>query len=60
MFFFAKEMIKLLQIDTILYLQYGPTGYGSYGSWSPPGTSNETSSGYFLERSNSARKTLEK
>ncbi|VVC97156.1 unnamed protein product [Leptidea sinapis] len=39
-------------------LDYGP-GYGSYGTWSPPGTSNETSSGYFLERSNSARKTLE-
>ncbi|XP_028043113.1 probable ubiquitin carboxyl-terminal hydrolase FAF-X isoform X2 [Bombyx mandarina] len=39
--------------------RYGP-GYGSYGTWSPPGTSNETSSGYFLERSNSARKTLEK
>lgn len=40
--------------------RYGPSGYGSYGTWSPPGTSNETSSGYFLERSNSARKTLEK
>ncbi|XP_072935903.1 probable ubiquitin carboxyl-terminal hydrolase FAF isoform X3 [Epargyreus clarus] len=40
--------------------RYGPGGYGSYGTWSPPGTSNETSSGYFLERSNSARKTLEK
>ncbi|XP_047523488.1 probable ubiquitin carboxyl-terminal hydrolase FAF [Pieris napi] len=39
--------------------RYG-SGYGSYGTWSPPGTSNETSSGYFLERSNSARKTLEK
>ncbi|KAL4715254.1 hypothetical protein ACJJTC_007836 [Scirpophaga incertulas] len=42
--------------------RYGPGGYGtgSYNTWSPPGTSNETSSGYFLERSNSARKTLEK
>ncbi|CAH0691384.1 unnamed protein product [Chilo suppressalis] len=40
--------------------RYGTGGYGSYGTWSPPGTSNETSSGYFLERSNSARKTLEK
>ncbi|XP_026323637.1 probable ubiquitin carboxyl-terminal hydrolase FAF-Y isoform X2 [Hyposmocoma kahamanoa] len=40
--------------------RYGPGGYGSYGTWSPPGASNETSTGYFLERSNSARKTLEK
>ncbi|CAB3237376.1 unnamed protein product [Arctia plantaginis] len=40
--------------------RYGSGGYGSYGTWSPPSTSNETSSGYFLERSNSARKTLEK
>ncbi|XP_013166422.1 PREDICTED: probable ubiquitin carboxyl-terminal hydrolase FAF-X, partial [Papilio xuthus] len=27
--------------------RFGPGGYGSYGSWSPPGTSNESSSGYF-------------
>lgn len=40
--------------------RYGPGGYGSYGTWSPPSTSNDTSSGYFLERSNSARKTLER
>lgn len=42
------------------FQKYGPGGYGSYGTWSPPGASNETSTGYFLERSNSARKTLEK
>ncbi|XP_054272313.1 probable ubiquitin carboxyl-terminal hydrolase FAF-X isoform X2 [Macrosteles quadrilineatus] len=28
-------------------------------AWSPPAQSNETANGYFLERSNSARKTLE-
>lgn len=31
----------------------------AYNNWSPP-PSNETNSGYFLERSNSAKKTLEK
>ncbi|XP_069354342.1 ubiquitin carboxyl-terminal hydrolase 9X isoform X2 [Maniola hyperantus] len=40
--------------------RYGPGGYSSYGTWSPPTISNESTSGYFLERSNSARKTLEK
>lgn len=29
-------------------------------NWSPPAQSNDTTNGYFLERSNSARKTLEK
>ncbi|XP_067314752.1 ubiquitin carboxyl-terminal hydrolase 9X-like isoform X2 [Pseudorasbora parva] len=32
----------------------------SYSSWSPPVQSNETSNGYFLERSHSARMTLAK
>lgn len=31
-----------------------------YNQWSPPAQSNESSNGYFLERSNSARITLEK
>ena len=31
-----------------------------YNQWSPPAQSNETSNGYFLERSHSARLTLEK
>ncbi|ROT75033.1 USP9X protein variant [Penaeus vannamei] len=33
--------------------------YG-FSNWSPPAQSNETSNGYFLERSPSARSTLEK
>ncbi|XP_041351568.1 probable ubiquitin carboxyl-terminal hydrolase FAF-X isoform X2 [Gigantopelta aegis] len=37
----------------------GNTQY-SYNNWSPPAQSNETSNGYFLERSQSARLTLEK
>ncbi|KAG7177623.1 ubiquitin carboxyl-terminal hydrolase FAF-X-like [Homarus americanus] len=35
------------------------TQYG-FNNWSPPAQSNETSNGYFLERSPSARSTLEK
>ncbi|XP_078379070.1 ubiquitin carboxyl-terminal hydrolase 9X-like isoform X2 [Oculina patagonica] len=36
------------------------TGGTSYNNWSPPAQSNETSNGYFLERSHSARLTLAK
>lgn len=32
----------------------------NYSTWSPPAQSNENTNGYFLERSNSARKTLER
>lgn len=34
--------------------------YCRYNQWSPPAQSNETSNGYFLERSHSARLTLDK
>ncbi|OWF40886.1 probable ubiquitin carboxyl-terminal hydrolase FAF-X isoform X2 [Mizuhopecten yessoensis] len=37
----------------------GNTQY-TYNNWSPPAQSNETSNGYFLERSHSARETLSK
>ena len=37
-----------------------PTGSSYYSNWSPPAGSNETANGYFLERSHSARLTLEK
>ncbi|XP_065840669.1 ubiquitin carboxyl-terminal hydrolase 9X-like isoform X2 [Oscarella lobularis] len=38
-----------------------PYGHSySYNKWSPPAQSNESSNGYFLERSNSARETLTK
>ncbi|XP_074025512.1 ubiquitin carboxyl-terminal hydrolase 9X isoform X2 [Leptinotarsa decemlineata] len=40
--------------------KYPPNTQYSYNTWSPPAQSNESSNGYFLERSNSARKTLEK
>ncbi|BFZ00611.1 hypothetical protein BsWGS_03650 [Bradybaena similaris] len=38
----------------------GNTQYTTYNNWSPPAQSNETSNGYFLERSQSARLTLAK
>jgi len=39
---------------------YPGSGQFSYNNWSPPTQSNETANGYFLERSQSARLTLEK
>jgi len=39
---------------------YAPNAQYGYNNWSPPAQSNETSSGYFLERSNSARMILGK
>ena len=38
----------------------GGGGSYSYNNWSPPAQSNESVNGYFLERSHSARITLEK
>lgn len=40
--------------------RYTATSQYSYNTWSPPPQSNDNSNGYFLERSNSARKTLER
>jgi hypothetical protein len=48
------EFVALLQRPYPANPQY------SYSNWSPPAQSNDTTNGYFLERSNSARKTLEK
>lgn len=42
------------------YGQGGGGGSYSYNNWSPPAQSNESVNGYFLERSHSARITLEK
>ena len=36
------------------------SGQYSYNNWSPPAQSNESVNGYFLERSHSARQTLER
>ena len=35
-------------------------GQYSYANWNPPAASNETANGYYLERSLSARHTLDK
>lgn len=40
--------------------KYPPNSQYAYNTWSPPAQSNESSNGYFLERSNSAKKTLER
>lgn len=40
--------------------KYPQNSQYTYSTWSPPAQSNENSSGYFLERSSSARKTLER
>ncbi|XP_066261614.1 ubiquitin carboxyl-terminal hydrolase 9X [Euwallacea similis] len=40
--------------------KYPPNSQYGYNTWSPPAQSNESSNGYFLERSSSAKKTLER
>lgn len=53
-------------ISAITWLQdeldrkYPPNSQYAYNTWSPPAQSNESSNGYFLERTNSAKKTLER
>ena len=39
---------------------YSGSGQYPHSNWSPPAQSNETANGYFLERSHSARQTLER
>lgn len=48
------------ELDRRTYGSGGAMQYSAYNSWSPPAQSNETSNGYFLERSPSARLTLRK
>lgn len=52
--------IEWLQ-DELERRPYGTTNAQySFNNWSPPAQSNESSNGFYLERSNSARKTLER
>lgn len=44
--------------SSVLQRPYGAGSQYGYSQWSPPAQSNETSNGYFLERSHSARLTL--
>lgn len=46
--------------DELERRQYPTNPQYGYNNWSPPAQSNETSNGYFLERSHSARITLAK
>ena len=50
----------LLYITTSFQRPYQGNAQYTYNNWSPPAQSNETSNGYFLERSQSARVTLAK
>lgn len=52
------QAVKWLQDE--LEKRYPATSQYSYNTWSPPPQSNDNSNGYLLERSNSARKTLER
>lgn len=51
------QAVEWLQDE--LERRYPTNSQYTYNTWSPPAQSNESSNGYFLERSNSARKTLE-
>lgn len=51
---FSSNLFSFLQRPYPTNAQYG------YNNWSPPAQSNETSNGYFLERSHTARITLAK
>ncbi|KAF5307812.1 hypothetical protein FQR65_LT06684 [Abscondita terminalis] len=53
-----SQSIAWLQDE--LERRYPANSQYSYNTWSPPAQSNDSSNGYFLERSNSARKTLER
>ncbi|XP_064639618.1 probable ubiquitin carboxyl-terminal hydrolase FAF-X isoform X3 [Lineus longissimus] len=46
--------------DELERRHYSSNTQYAYNNWSPPAQSNETSNGYFLERSHSARVTLAK
>ena len=60
--FFFRFFFKLTPYHLFLTGRghYPGSGQFSYNNWSPPAQSNETANGYFLERSHSARLTLEK
>jgi hypothetical protein len=51
---------KHYEVTCVFQRPYAPSAQYSYNNWSPPAQSNESTNGYFLERSNSARKTLER
>jgi hypothetical protein len=51
---------KKYELISVFQRPYAPSAQYSYNNWSPPAQSNESANGYFLERSNSARKTLER
>jgi hypothetical protein len=59
--------VNLYQDNYNFLIKYFQRPYAStapythaYNNWSPPAQSNDSANGYVLERSNSARKTLER
>lgn len=48
------------ELDKRPYSTSAPPYTHAYNNWSPPTQSNESTNGYFLERSNSAKKILER
>jgi ubiquitin carboxyl-terminal hydrolase 9/24 len=62
-FLHKDHILKRQWHDAVVWLaeelERRPYGHSyGYNNWSPPAQSNETSNGYFLERSNSAKQTL--
>ncbi|XP_046391897.1 probable ubiquitin carboxyl-terminal hydrolase FAF-X isoform X3 [Ischnura elegans] len=55
-----SSAVEWLQDELDRQRPYAQNAQYSYNNWSPPAQSNESGNGYFLERSNSARKTLER
>lgn len=55
-----KWMASVEWLQDELDRRYPGNAQYTYTTWSPPAQSNENTNGYFLERSNSARKTLER
>ncbi|XP_044752373.1 probable ubiquitin carboxyl-terminal hydrolase FAF-X [Coccinella septempunctata] len=53
-------IVAVTWLQEELERKYPQNSQYNYSTWSPPTQSNESSSGYYLERSNSARKTLER
>lgn len=52
-------LIAVEWLQDELERQRGIGSQYNYGSWSPPAQSNDTTNGYMLERSQSAKNTLQ-
>ncbi|KAL1497662.1 hypothetical protein ABEB36_008585 [Hypothenemus hampei] len=55
-----ESAVQWLQEELETNRKYPQNSQYAYNTWSPPAQSNESPNGFFLERSNSAKKTLER